>query len=465
MDRRDFLTTAAGATVGVVAGGGILHATGNLFGSAHAASLYSQPREIRSSGGVLALTLTAEEGLIAFDGGQRWAYTYNGGTPGPTLRVKPGDTLKIKLVNKLTSDTNLHTHGLLVSPKGNSDNPFVMVAPGESFDYEIYIPEDHPSGMFWYHPHHHGLVAAQLSLGMVGAIVVEDAIDAKLSGTIERVMVIADPRIGSTSNVAAPSQMDLMHGRQGPYLLVNHQRAPALTGTGKVERWRLLNASATQTLSLSVSNANVALIARDGGRLARAEKVGAVSLSPGERIELLVAPRSAGKVVLRSGATSLAVLNAKKANALPSLGALASIKSLRAGFKRSLRMVGGGMGGGMGNGGGGMGMGGMGSFTFDGVAFDANRVDQSVVAGTVEDWTIFNETNMDHPFHIHAWPYQVVERSDRVKMAGWKDTTLVPANGWVRIRIDFSGVSGKSVYHCHILDHEDAGMMGVVEVK
>ncbi|HEY5155216.1 MAG TPA: multicopper oxidase domain-containing protein, partial [Acidimicrobiales bacterium] len=115
--------------------------------------------------------------MVAYGSGTRWALTYNGSTPGPTMRVRPGDVLTVTLDNRLDAPTNLHTHGLHVSPGGDSDNIFVMVEPGRQHTYRYEIPADHPSGTFWYHPHHHGLVAPQVFGGLAGAIIVEDAID------------------------------------------------------------------------------------------------------------------------------------------------------------------------------------------------------------------------------------------------------------------------------------------------
>src|ERR687897_339237 len=101
---------------------------------------------------------------------------YNGTVPGPTLRLHPGDRLQVELVNRLSDPTNLHTHGLHVSPKGNADNTLtVHDRPGESFDYDIQLPDDHPPGPFWYHPHEHHMVADQIWHGLYGGIVVEDA--------------------------------------------------------------------------------------------------------------------------------------------------------------------------------------------------------------------------------------------------------------------------------------------------
>ena len=102
---------------------------------------------------------------------------------------------------------------------------------------------------------------------------------------------------------------------------------------------------------------------------------------------------------------------------------------------------------------------------FDGRAFDAGRIDQRVGAETVEEWTIRNPTPMDHPFHVHVWPMQLVEERGRpVEEPTWRDVVNVPAGGAVVVRIPFEDHTGRTVYHCHILDHEDLGMMGVIQV-
>ena len=116
----------------------------------------------------------------------------------------------------------------------------------------------------------------------------------------------------------------------------------------------------------------------------------------------------------------------------------------------------------MGTGGG---MGGGRSFTIDGTTFDPSRTNITSKLGRVEEWTLTNTSTMDHPFHLHVWPFQVVERTDGVPIApGWKDTVNVPAGESVTVRIPFTDIAGRTVYHCHILDHEDLGMMGVVKV-
>jgi len=110
--------------------------------------------------------------------------------------------------------------------------------------------------------------------------------------------------------------------------------------------------------------------------------------------------------------------------------------------------------------------GGMMSFSINGESFDANRTNIEVRAGDSEDWVITNTSSMDHPFHLHAWPFRVIDRTaGPPDVAGWKDTVNVPAGAVVTIRVPFTDITGRTVYHCHVLDHEDQGMMGVVQVQ
>jgi len=108
--------------------------------------------------------------------------------------------------------------------------------------------------------------------------------------------------------------------------------------------------------------------------------------------------------------------------------------------------------------------GGMMSATINGHAFDATRIDTSVQFGSVEEWVLTNTSTLDHPMHLHVWPMQVVERGGQpVEEVIWQDVVNVPARSTVRVRVAFTDFSGRTVYHCHILDHEDAGMMGIIQ--
>ena len=148
--------------------------------------------------------------------------------------------------------------------------------------------------------------------------------------------------------------------------------------------------------------------------------------------------------------------------ALPAtLAPTASLALAPATSRRELVLAMGTGGGGMGGGGGGMGR----SFTINGKTFDPARTNITTNLGHVEEWTLTNTSTMDHPFHLHVWPFQVVARSDGAPITpGWKDTVNVPAGASVTVRVPLTDIAGRTVYHCHILDHEDLGMMGVIQV-
>ncbi|MEI2817248.1 MAG: multicopper oxidase family protein [Microthrixaceae bacterium] len=458
---------------------------------------FAQPEVLSSSDGRLEVTLTARAGMVPHGDGTRFAYTYNGTTPGPTLRVRPGDTLVITLVNRLDEPTNLHTHGLHVSPEGDSDNVFVAIEPGQSRTYTYVLPEHHRSSMCWYHPHHHGTVAPQLGGGLYGAIIVEDGIDQlpEIAGATERVFLLSDPTVGADRSVLDVSDMNVMWGREGDAALVNGLHRPALAATaGTLERWRVLNASPSRYYRLALDGHRLQVIGADGSRLASPEAFDDLLLTPGERIEVLVAPAEAGSFSFRTrgydrgspgmgggrmgGRSSasadgqelatMVVTGSATPAALPTrLLAAADLDAGVAGSERPIELAmgmgggNGGMGGGMGGGGGGM----M-SFSINGESFDHERINITARAGETEDWVITNTSSMDHPFHLHAWPFRVISRtSGPPDVAGWKDTVNVPAKSSVTVRVPFTDITGRTVYHCHILDHEDHGMMGIIEVR
>lgn len=449
---------------------------------------FSEPTELSSKDGRLEVTIVAAAATVPFGAGTRWALTYNGSTPGPTLRLRPGDLLTLTLDNRLDTPTNLHTHGLHVSPEGDSDNIFVMVEAGQSRTYRYQIPVDHPSGTFWYHPHHHGEVAPQVFGGMAGAIIIEDAIDQhpNLAGATSRLMVLADPNIGDSSSVLDVSMMQRMMGREGNTIVVNgmpHPRIPARSGT--LEHWRFVNASPSRYYALRLDSHQFHLIASDGGRLDRPLPIDELILVPGERAEVLIPVTAAGTYALTTrtvdrggmgmgmggmgggnagttdvGATTLVATLEITGQNLEAPGLPSELRQLddppddtvTATRDVTLSME---MGGGVGD-----------RFLIDGRKFDGNRVDITTRVGATEDWVVSNTSPMDHPFHLHVWPFRVLERSDSRELPpGWKDTVNVPAGQSVRIRIPFRDIPGKAVYHCHILDHEDLGMMGVIDTQ
>lgn len=457
LSRRGFLGGAA--TVA------LLPLTPKIFlDSADAASqTFTEAKRIRSSNGVLNLTLKADETMLPFKGSQRWALTYNGVFPAPTLVLKPGDILNIKLENSTSMMTNLHTHGFHVSPSGNSDNPLIEIMPGKSFQYTFKIPKNHPSGTFWYHPHHHAFVAKQLSAGLAGAIIIEDGIDkqSEFRNSSDRVMVFADPRIGTDSSVMDTYMMDQAHGRLGENLLINGQLDPQVTSKpGLIERWRILNACSSRYLNLKVESSEMWLIATEGGRLPELIQIESIEVPPGQRAEVVIKPRRMDSHRIFEGSEVVGTLkNTKLASQSFKPKLMGVIPTLVATNSRTIRILGKGL----------MDMGdGQDAhemlYAFDGAKFDPAVINQVVKLGTTEDWTIVNKSLMEHPFHIHAWSFLVIDNGDGQPEVSLRDVVNVPPGKAVTIRLKFDDFKGVTVYHCHNLDHEDFGMMGIVQV-
>ncbi len=478
IDRRTALTLGGlGLLSTAVGASGLLWQRSPSMLDTQMGAALTEPSVLRSEAGSLDVRLEAASGSHRVGGRKATTLGYNGGLPGPTLRLRAGDTLRIELVNRLDEPTNLHVHGLHVTPEGNGDNVFVVVEPGDSFSYEYRLPKDHPPGVYWYHPHHHGIVARQVFGGLYGAIIVED-ID-PLPVSRERTMVVSDISLDAGGDIRTPSAMEQMMGREGHLVLVNGQTAPTLRARpGERERWRVVNACSSRYLLLRVDGQRMELLGRDSGRLAEPLAIQDVLLAPGNRADLLVTTRR-GRSVLRSqpfdrgsmmggGSPSsrgrpvdLATLDVRGTNQaelapLPRQRTPLDLRESEVSRSRVLTFQ---MGMGAMMGGDSHGMG----FTFDGREFDAARVDQNVKVGSIEEWTIRNDSPMDHPFHLHVWPMQIVaDNGEPVNGSVWLDVVNVPARGEVTVRIAFDDFGGTTVYHCHILDHEDRGMMGVV---
>jgi FtsP/CotA-like multicopper oxidase with cupredoxin domain len=479
ISRRAALTMGGAGLVSTVVGGtGLWRELTTSALDPVTGGTFTEPDVLRSDGGRLEVRLEAALGAHDVAGRRATTMGYNGGVPGPTLRLRPGDTLRVELVNRLEQVTNLHVHGLHVSPEGNGDNVFLAVEPGRSKQYEYRLPDDHPPGVYWYHPHHHGTVADQLYGGLYGAIIVEELESIPVDR--ERVMVVSDITLDAGGSLVMPSTMEQMMGREGDLVLVNGRTQPDLEGrAGDRERWRIVNACTSRYLALRLTGQSSRVVGRDVGRVPTSVDLDDVVLAPGNRLDLVVdltegsseltagpvdrggmmggmGPRPGG-----GGPVTLARLRVSGGDndSSPEIPAAPSPRDLRdsdVDGDRSItfRM---GMVGMMGGGGGPM------SFTFDGQEFDADRIDQQVRMGTVEEWTIGNDSPMDHPFHLHVWPMQLLEVDGQpLSEPLWLDVVNVPARSEVKVRIAFEDFGGRTVYHCHILDHEDRGMMGTV---
>ena len=442
------------------------------YTSVNSASLY------QSKSGLLELDLEARSSLVSLGDRQASVLTYNGQIPAPRLEAKPGDKVRIHFTNNLEQPTNIHYHGLHIPLTGNADNVFLHIKPKEKLTYEFQIPNNHPSGTFWYHPHLHGLVAEQLFGGLAGLFIVrgEDEEIPELKAAQEEFLVLQDFALDSEGKRSSSAHMSLMMGREGEIITVNGQVNPSLNlSRGGLLRLRILNASPSRFYRLALEEHTFYHIATDGNSLNEPVEVNELLLTPGQRADVLVTgnkesrqyrllnlPYDRGSMGMMGGgmmgrnnrdeAIALATINyasAVDSLALPTkLNSISTLPEpqivrrfeLNHGMSPQVGMA----------------------FLINGEYYSSeDRINTEVQLNTVEDWELINTGVMDHPFHIHGNAFQVISRNGQSEpLLAWRDTVLVKRGETVRIRILFRDFAGKTVYHCHILDHEDLGMMG-----
>ncbi|WP_417524288.1 multicopper oxidase family protein [Marinovum sp.] len=473
------------------------------FGLGGAGDL-ANPAEIRSVDGTLTATLKPTLSQALVDDKPRKLRRYNGGLPGPTLRLRPGDAMNIRLENALPPNplpvpdlaeypglsaedicgppgnshvaphdlntTNLHFHGLHVSPKGRSDNVFLTVEPGQAFNYRVQIPDTHPVGSFWYHPHWHGSVAAQIGSGMAGMILIEPE-DYVPPGLPER-QIIIQTVIGSDA-AAFDDPRQFMSLSAPRIFTLNGQYRPTLRlRQGERQFWRLLLANDFQfcPLDFKAMGLKAIVVGRDGTPLREPVEVDSLLLSPGNRTDVVVEGLAPGlhDMVRQPYRHGLVDLDArtiarvhvepgkKRSRLMPARAAtppditdaeIVRKRTVVLGERRDRRAV--------------FDL----AFTIDGQSYDPDVWHLEPKLGTAEEWTFVNTTAYPHPMHIHINPFQVVAISgEPVPERPWYDTFVVPAAGTLTLRSRFEDFDGDFVTHCHILPHEDAGMMMNVRI-
>jgi len=457
--------------------------------------------------------------------------SYNGRLVGPTFRLAPGETLKLDLVNQLPGapaaaqstsvhaaaghagmamgfdETNLHTHGLHISPCCKSDNVLRRVKPGETANYVFEIlpkgnpagekPMDHYPGTFWYHAHLHGSTAVQLASGMAGAMIVAGNIDRipEIRDARERIFVFQQLAFDKDGEVKKLDDLERNWAGSGPddkkFTTINGTVKPRIKlRPGEVERWRLIDAGVFRLLDLSLvgPESRPAVVpfyqlAADGITYHRVVKrTQGIELAPGYRADFLVkAPETPGTYLLYNGKPRLSLtaltFDSPRAAALAepevlaqvevsgapctSPGAACASKLLPEGtpLPAPLPEISAGE---------------VGtriktvefnpSFRIEKETFDENRVLDKfkLVKGTAEQWTVKNVSSGAHTFHIHVNAFQLVADG---KPGEWRDTILIPAGKEVTFRTRLERFTGRFVLHCHILTHEDRGMMQLVDVS
>ncbi len=480
INRRQFLALSAGGAGSFVLASctrGQVGRASSTNSSLDSLTLY------QSQNGLLEVDLEASERLVNIGGKEAYLLAYNGQVPAPRLEAKPGDKVRLRFTNNLTQPTNIHYHGLHIPLTGNADNVFLKIEPGQKLTYEFTIPENHPSGTFWYHPHLHGLVAEQLFGGLAGLFIVRGELDEipELKAAKEEFLVLQDFALDNDGRPMGSGHMSLMAGREGDLITVNGQQNPNfnLPENGLL-RLRILNASPSRFYRLALEDHAFYQIATDGNSLSEPIEVPELLLTPGQRADVLVKgnkksgqyrllnlPYDRGSMGMMGGGmmgrrnnsdapTALATVNyesAVESLALPtklaSISALSEPQTVRRfelnhGMSPAVGMA----------------------FLINGEPYSHDIIHTKVKLNTVEDWELINTGVMDHPFHIHGNAFQVIDRNGQPEsLLAWRDTVLVKRGETVRIRIPFKDFAGKTVYHCHVLDHEDLGMMGNLMIE
>jgi FtsP/CotA-like multicopper oxidase with cupredoxin domain len=430
---------------------------------------------------------------------------YNGHLTGDTLRVKPGGTLRVWIQNDLEFEednhgtharegdnpndphnfntTNFHSHGLHVSPSGIADNVLRMMPPGPTgYPVVIRVPDDHPAGTFWYHAHIHGSTAMQVSSGMSGALIVEGGLDdqpaIKVAADQEKIMLFQQIAYDDNGVINDYSTLrGTWWADSNRRTTINGQIAPVIRmRPGEIQRWRMIHGGIKETIQVNLEGHELHEIAVDGLATGRCDTWSHVTLYPGYRSDVLVkASLTKGTYFLVDAETEpdisllqvreprevlakVIVEGAPKEMALPcGPGQLSEYKAMKDITEAEAaaipevdeQHV---------------------SFSFvgsygavDGKPYDPDAPPRSLRLGATARW--FLKTG-NHPFHIHVNAFQTTRIGpDGDAQTLWRDTYYTAKPGEeVPVLTRYEEFEGAFVLHCHILDHEDVGMMQKVEI-
>jgi FtsP/CotA-like multicopper oxidase with cupredoxin domain len=454
----------------------LLVACGSSEKSDHAASGTPQLTDQNSAEGAAEFELAASPAKADFLPGKPanvWSYrdaskpNSVGSVPGPLLEVHQGEHVAVHFRNELPEPTTIHWHGLRV-PNTSDGTPIAQqpVAPGATFDYEF---DANDAGFFWFHPHLQSDV--QIERGLYAPLIVrstdEPAVDA------ERILVLDDAKVESSGQLSTSTDaLDVMLGRQGNVLLVNGTRKPRYQAfAASHERWRIVNVANGRYFNLSVPGHQLRVIGWDGGRLPESYAVDTLLVVPGERYDVLVElADKPGSVV------PLQTVHYDRGHDIPDQGPLDLVEFELGASKPGAALPP--------------------TVTpgeFEAISIDATTAIEHLVLSESEDgpeprffineqelpdmthllgasgataiWEVRNDSEMDHPFHVHGMFFQVLDVNGVPPThLGSKDTLNIPKKSTARLAIRY-GESGRWMFHCHILEHAERGMMGELELS
>ena len=429
---------------------------------------------------VLEVDLEARVASIQIvPGGPTPVWTYNGQLPGPLLRAPVGARVIVHFTNNLPEETTIHWHGvrLTADMDGVPAHSQPAVPPGGSFDYAFTVPD---SGLYWYHPHVRS--ARQVGDGLYGALLVEPrpapAVREEPDGLGDPlVLVLSDIGVnddGTLLDREAGGDLLKLFGGEGTVVLVNGKIAPVVQARrGLRQRWRIVNAATSRYFQLAMTGHSFVRIGGDGGLLVAPEESQRLLLTPGQRADVLVTPqgepgtrvpvrwvpydRGFGSAEFRPEVDAFIVQIAddepvvsgpipnvlRQIAPLDTAGAVARAIALTQATVDDKLVLG-----------------------IDGVpAWAAEPLTARV--GDTEIWTVTNEMAWDHPFHLHGFFFQAVDPLTKAVPARpeWRDTLNVPRMETAAFVVRYDDRPGMWMFHCHILDHADAGMMGMVHLS
>jgi FtsP/CotA-like multicopper oxidase with cupredoxin domain len=421
---------------------------------------------------IVEINLEARPAVVPIGSHNVEVWTYNGGLPGPLIRGRVGDRLIVHFRNSLPAPTTIHWHGLRVPIEMDGVPGYSQpeVEPGDSFTYDFVLPD---AGLFWYHPHVRS--AAQVGFGLYGPLLVDDPGDG-VGVADELVLVLSDIAFDERGILDSPDSggsAGMAFGREGNHLLVNGRERPTIRArNGAPQRWRVVNAAKSRHFQLDFGGITFTRIGGDGGLQEYPQDSDRLVLAAGERADVIIVPRiktetrrvvqnipynrGYGSVEFRDIEDLFSVEFADEPayagllpprvsrviQPLPQEGAT----EVKVTFTIAQDQAG--------------------NFEYgiDGTPFGVGRPIRAAL-GETQIWTLTNKTKWSHPFHLHGFFFQVLDEAGQpLRPLAWKDTVNVPLEGAVKLIVRFDERPGHWMYHCHILDHADGGLMGTVMV-
>lgn len=395
----------------------------------------------------------------------------NGSYLGPTLRARAGDQVLVNVTNHLEEVTTIHWHGMHL-PASMDGSPHQPIEPGATWSPTWTV--DQPAATLWYHAHPHGRTGEQVYRGVAGLFLIDDP--ARPSGLPDRYGVDDIPLVIQDKRFAGDGRLETDHPRFSPIgllgdeMLVNGTHDPYLEVATTRVRLRVLNASNARTYNLGFTDDRpFSVVATDAGLLPAPHPLRRLRLAPSERAEVVVEVEPGDDVIVRSFPTGLGAgrlpdrfaggddtFDLLRLTARPSLGASAALPE-QLPSPPAVEADGGAV---------------VRVFRFNhasrinGRTFDPDRVDFTVAAGSTEVWELRNGSDNQHVLHVHGVSFTVVAYDGRpppLELAGLKDSVFLPRGSTARLAVRFGGTADGGapyMYHCHILAHEDHGMMG-----